>query len=150
MNISPVSFGKTVRVNMPEESVYELANLVNSRFAGRADRQLQKDAKAIFSDTYEGCAVVCSPDEGKSYYILSGLDASRLNNIRRKINENLELAASLYEEGPLLESHIRYIYKREKQEVNNLINGTKEGFILSKYEDEKSGVSRLRKLSVVG
>ena len=150
MNISPVSFGKTVRVFMPENSAYELANILNSKSVKVDEKALQEDAKEIFDDTFEGHAVVCSPDDGKSFYILSGNEASRLHDIRVKVIDTLEAICSLYEEGTLLDRNINYIFKRENQEVNNLISGTKESFILSKYEDDTTGLPRLCKLSIVG
>ena len=109
MNITPVSFGKTVRVNMPTNDAGMLIDILNSKSVNRDYIQLQKDAKAIFNDTYEGAAVFCSPDEGKTCYIVTGQESGMLHSIRQKALDALEAVSVFYDEGPFLDKNISYI-----------------------------------------
>lgn len=148
--ISNNSFGKTVRVNMSVEDVFTLVSCINSSKIIGDKIQLQQDAKAIFDDTYKGTAIFCSPDEGKSCYILSGEDANTLKGIRKNALNALEAIGMFYEEGPFADKNIEYICKKEKRDITNLINQTKENYMLTIYSDEETGLKRLHKLSIVG
>lgn len=150
MNISPVSFGKTVKVNMSTNDAGLLIDLLNSKTTNHHYHQLQQDAKAIFNDTFEGAAVFCSPDEGKSCYIVTGQESGILSSLRKKTFEVLEAVMYFYDEGPFLDKNIQYITRKENREVNNLIRSTKENYILTLADDEKTGLPRLRKFSIVG
>lgn len=139
MNINGVSsrlnFGKTVRVNLSSDDAFKLANIINSGKVSEKDRAFQKDAKAVFDDTDRGKAVVCSPDGGETFYILSGEESNKLQDIRkRKID--------------VLQAMIRYIENREKSQVKKLISTTEKKYILSPYNDIIDGVRRLYKMCV--
>lgn len=152
MNINRVSsnlnFGKTVRVNLNSNDAFELANIINSSKVSKKDRAFQKDAKAVFDDTNRGKAVVCSPDGGKTLYILSGEESTKLQDIRKRKINVLQAMISYYENGPFLDSNIRYIENREKAEVKKLISTTEKNYILSPYNDIIDGVRRLYKMCV--
>ncbi|MBQ8887761.1 MAG: hypothetical protein IJY61_08685 [Candidatus Gastranaerophilales bacterium] len=149
-NISNNNFGKTVRINMPTNATYALVNILNSKNVHPDDVEIQREAKAIFNDTFEGSAVYCSPDEGKTSYILTGQEASTLFGIRKKALDALNAIGVFYEEGPFLEKNIQYIFKKENRDVSKLINSTKENYVLTVHSDEKTGLPRLAKLSVIG
>lgn len=153
MNINGVSsnlnFGKTVRVNMTENDSYHLANIINSSRVSSKYRTLQKDARAIFSDTKNGEAVVCSPDGERTFYILSGKEAAKLQDLRKRKIVALQSILDYYENGPFLDSNIKYIENREKSEVSKLISTTKGNYLLSLCNDIETGVRRLQKISVI-
>lgn len=150
MNIRQISFGKTVKLNMPEMEACKLAATINSNrpVAGENNRIFQKDAKAIFDDTAEGDAFVCSPDNGKHFYILSGKESTKLQEIRNRVNTLLETMAEFYKHEDFFEQNVRYIRGREKEEVYNLINSTKENYVLSLCYDEEQN-KRLSKFKIV-
>ena len=150
MNISSVSFGKTVRVNMPTNDAGMLIDLLNSKNVNRDYIQLQKDAKAIFNDTYEGAAVFCSPDEGKTCYIVTGQESGMLHSIRQKALDALEAVSVFYDEGPFLDKNISYITKKENKEVSNLMRETRENYVLTITSDEETGLPRLSRFTVLG
>lgn len=150
MNIRQISFGKTVKLNMPEMEAYELAATINANrtAVGEKNRILQKDAKAIFDDTSEGDAFVCSLDNGRTFYMLSGKESTKLQEIRNRVNTLLETMAEFYKHDDFFEQNVRYIRGREKEEVYNLINSTKENYILSLCHDEEQN-KRLFKFKIV-
>ena len=127
-----------------------MIDLLNSKSVNRDYIQLQKDAKAIFNDTYEGAAVFCSPDEGKTCYIVTGQESGMLHSIRQKALDALEAVSVFYDEGPFLDKNISYITKKENKEVSNLMRGTKENYVLTIADDEQTGLPRLRTFSIVG
>ena len=144
------NFGKTVRVSMSAEEAHSIIQLVNSKGSNPDKEQLQKDAKEIFNDTYEGHAIVCSPDEGKSIYILSGQEASRFHDIRRKALNTAETISEYYDDGAFLDSNLKYIFKKANQNINSLIKETKENYILSIGRDKEDLTPRIYKFQVVG
>lgn len=146
---SNLNFGKTVRVNMSEKDAYSVAELVNSNWVSFQDRATQKEAKKVFDDTYNGKAVVCSPDNGKSYYILSGKESKKLERIKRRKTAVLQSIVNFYEDGPFLDSSIKYTQNREKSEINKLISSTKENYVLSMYKDDERGIMKLYKLGCI-
>ena len=148
-NISNHSFGKTVRVNMPTNATYTLLNLLNSTTTDQDYIEIANEAKAIFNDTDKGKAIFCSPDGGKTNYILTGEEAKTLIGIRGKALNALEAISVFYEEGPFADKNIDYICKKEKRDVSNLIHSTKESYVLTIYDDKKTGLPRLSKLSVI-
>ena len=144
------NFGKTVRVNMPAEEIHSLIHLINSKGADIEKEKLQKDAKDIFDDSREGRAVICSPDEGKTVYILSGKEANKLNDIRKKALNTAETISEFYDDGPFLDSNLKYIFKKANQEVSNLIQTTKQNYILSLGRDKEDSTPRLCKFQILG
>lgn len=122
---SNINFGKTVRVNMTEKDAYTLAFLINFNKVPIEDRIMQQDAKEVFSDTYNGKAVVCSPDNGETFYILSGEESNKFQNLNRNIDNH------------------------KKSKIKELIESTKEKYILSPYDNVRNGLKGLRKFDNV-
>ena len=147
---SNTAFGKTVKVNMNEQDAFMLVQCINAKRVTSDKLQLKKDAKAIFDDTDKGAAVICSQDEGKSYYILTGEEATILKGIKEKALKAYEAIGEFYEDGAFADKNIEYISKKEKREINSLINRTKEPFVLTMYNVQDTGLQRLHKLSIVG
>ena len=48
MNINPVSFGRTVKVNAPYHVAQQAANLVNDQNVSKEEKQVQKQLKTLF------------------------------------------------------------------------------------------------------
>lgn len=144
------NFGKTVRVNMSVEDAFTLVSCINSQKVTEDKIQLQQDAKVIFNDTNSGAATFCSPDDGKTCYILSGEEARTLKGIRKNALNALEAIGTFYEEGPFADKNIEYICKKEKRDVAKLISSTKENYLLTVCSDEKTGLPRLSKLRIMG
>lgn len=145
-----LNFGKTVRVNMSVEDAFTLVSCINSPKTTEDKIQLQQDAKSIFDDTNKGAPVFCSPDSGKTCYILSGEEARTLSGIRKSALSALEAIGTFYEEGPFSDKNIEYICKKEKKDVAKLINSTKENYVLTVCNDNETGLPRLSKLRIIG
>ena len=91
MNISPVSFGRAIKVNATTEQANMLAQAANVK---NPSNELQKFAKSIFDDTsiHRAKVVVIEPDE---VYIFSGEEAKKQSEIstdlKQKVKENNDL-----------------------------------------------------------
>lgn len=80
MNISPVSFGKAVRINGSMREAYDVARLVNEKKVSKSERNAQKQAKEIFDDTSLAPAKVVAyqshlGNNVKDIYVVSGKEA---------------------------------------------------------------------------
>ncbi len=74
MNISPVSFGKTVKVYAPFHDAVRIANAANG--APCTSPEIQENLKNIFNDTKEGHALAFYFDDNKKTgYIFSGKES---------------------------------------------------------------------------
>ena len=75
MNISPISFGKTVKVYAPFHEAVRIANAANG--GPTVSNKVQEQVKDIFDDTKNGHALAFTFDDNSKYcYIFSG-DESR-------------------------------------------------------------------------
>ena len=80
MNISPISFGKAVRVNGSINEAFDVARLANEKKVSKSERNAQKQAKAIFDDTSIAPAKVVIHqthlgNNVEDIYVVSGKDA---------------------------------------------------------------------------
>ena len=144
------SFGKTVRVNMSEQDAFMVVQCINTKRVASDKLELKKDAKAIFDDTDKGAAIFCSINDGKTNYILTGEEANAVKTIKENALKAYEAIGEFYEDGPFADKNIDYISKKEKREINGLINRTKEPYIITMFNDKDTGLQRLHKLSIFG
>ena len=84
MNISPVSFGRTIRVNAPLNVAQRMADIANQdkKVKDKKERKVQKELKSILSDTRMGCAQAFEVS-GDSY-IVSGVDSIVFLSIKKE------------------------------------------------------------------
>ena len=97
MNISPVSFGRTVRVNAPLSDAKYLANLINANnvLSGKKEeKQAQDRLKTMFYDREVGKARAVQVS-GKSY-ILTGEASQRAKVLLEDRQFQLDAAMALY------------------------------------------------------
>ena len=103
MNISPVSFGRTIRVNAPLNVAQRMADLVNQTrdVEDRDERSSQQKLKTIFYDSNVGRAQTVSIDN-KSY-IVTGEESIRVSDARLDMTIHVFDAKGTYGEGDMLE-----------------------------------------------
>ncbi len=131
MNIAPVSFGRTVRVNAPYHITKQAANLVNDFNVSPAEKNVQKQLKAVFSDrSKDGEARVISFNDRTSY-ILSGDESEKANKLRYDMEEYIEAAGEYYGSGPLFDITKDVESERYEDLIKLLISETEDGTALN-------------------
>lgn len=132
MNINPVSFGRTVKINAPVPVAERAAQLLNAKKnigSDKKEKKAQQELKKIFSDIAQGRAQAVSVN-GVSY-IVTGEESKKVSDF--KIDKAIHLieAKREYKEGPQL----RKIKSEEEFRYNNLlktlINNTIEPISIS-------------------
>ena len=73
MNVNPVSFGRTIKVNAPLNVAEHAADLINSIPTKKGESRVQQQLKSIFFDSEDGRARAITP-YGKTgdVYIVTG------------------------------------------------------------------------------
>ncbi len=99
MNISPVSFGRAIKVNSTPQDANMLAQSANVRYPST---ELQKFAKGIFNDTdiHRAKVIVIEPNE---VYIFSGEEAKKQCEISADLRAKVKANDDLVKMIPLRE-----------------------------------------------
>ena len=116
MNINPVSFGRTVRVNAPLSDAKYLADLINTNNVPngkKEDKKAQEKLKTMFYDREQGKARAVEA-YGQSY-ILTGEASQMAKSLIEDRQFQLDAAMALYGES----------------EMYNLVKGAED----DRYED---------------
>lgn len=93
MNVTPLSFGRIVKVNAPLEVADKVTDLVNGKGRG----EVAKVAKGIFCDYGSGEAVAYNPTGRKNVsYIFSGSDANKAREIETDMRIECERVCDYY------------------------------------------------------
>ncbi len=148
MNISPVSFGRTVKVNAPYHIAQQAANLVNDFNVSPEEKKVQKQLKSLFSDrSKDGEARVISLDKNTSY-ILSGDESEKANTFRFEMEEAIEAAGEYYGSGKLLDISIETESERYEDLIKSLISKTEDGTILDiDYDENRQQIKSINLIS---
>ena len=112
MNISPVSFGRAIKVNATVEQANMFAQAANTK---SPSNELQKFAKTIFNDTaiHRAKVVVIEPDE---VYIFSGEEAKKQSEISADLKAKVKANDDLVKMIPLREVREK---RKHQAEVEN-------------------------------
>lgn len=140
MNINPVSFGRTVKVNVPYHVAQQAANLVNDQNVSKEEKQVQKQLKTLFFDrTKDGEAKVFSTSPNVSY-ILSGEESEHANALRFEMDEMIEAGREYYgSNSPAASLKADIEAERYEDLMKLLIAETYDGTTLDIDYDESKG-----------
>lgn len=132
MKITPVSFGKTVKVNAPHHEAVRLANAANNKTDIQIVKpEVEKQLKEIFNDRDKGHALAVSfNDEPDVSYILSG-EASR--EYQKDLHNTTKFVLDAKRTLPL-EKHFRIVVDAKhyfKQRTQDLIKRTMSDFSIN-------------------
>ena len=104
MNISPVSFGKIIRVNGSMEAAQKAVDLINNPAKNKDEKENQDQLRKIFNDRACFATQVISAN-GKPY-ILSGIDSEEAEYLRRDTIAEIERVAQECGDGDMLDIEI--------------------------------------------
>lgn len=149
MNISPVSFGRAIRINTQDKAVAqriaEVANMTNyeiTKPSTSEGRAMQRFIENIFNDTHlaNGKARVVSGTSG-DYYIFSGKEAAKAHEIVEETKQQI------IEENKFVESlPDRYCRKRQRGEYyvkHQQLFADRNRKILNLVEDGRKGAKTI-------
>ena len=97
MNVNPVSFGRTIKVNAPLPVAKHAADLINSLPTKKGESRVQQQLKSIFFDSEDGRARAIAP-YGKTgdVYIVTGEASNDIAALKKDRNEQLSAAKKNY------------------------------------------------------
>lgn len=97
MNVNPVSFGRTIKVNAPLQVAEHAANLINSVPTKKGESRVQQQLKSIFYDSQDGRARVVTP-YGKTgdVYIVTGEASKEVGELIKDRQFHLDAAKKNY------------------------------------------------------
>ena len=149
MNISPVSFGRAIRINTKDKAVAqriaEIANMTNyeiTKPTTSEGRALQRFVENIFNDTHlvNGKARVVSGSCG-DFYIFSGKEAAKAQEIVETTKQQI------IEENKFVESlPDRYCRKQQRGEYyvkHQQLFADRNRQILNLVEDGRKGIKTI-------
>ena len=97
MNISPISFGRTIKVNASYQAASHAAELINNIPPRKGELKVQQQLKNIFYDTDKGRARVVTPNGKKGdIYIVSGESSEDVKLLLKDKQEQLNSAKDNY------------------------------------------------------
>ena len=132
MRVSPISFGKAVRVNGSISDAYDIARLANEKKVSKSERSAQKEAKAIFDDVSIAPAQVMTyitPYNDELVYVVSGKESKKLDRF------NEQVATGIIQAGDALlrdsETHKYHKFDLSKRRQMNQYNQKKRDIALN-------------------
>lgn len=144
MKISPVSFGRAVKVNGSKDSAYDIARLANEKKVSKSERAAQKEAKAIFDDTDIAKAqVVCETgSRGKEcVFIVSGKESLELDRLNDKLTNGIILAGDVFGNGEKFTKSCDKQIRKHNFDVHGLLLNSVEKFDINAiYNPKKTSV----------
>ena len=135
MNISPVSFGKIVKVNAPQHIAEKIAIMAN----GDGKSKIDKDVKKIFDDIDEGRACVYSPDNENETYIFSGKEGDAFKMSYKRAELVSDYAADYYGDDDFTSAAINEAWSRHRDNVWELLGLCSEKSVLKVDYDNETG-----------
>ena len=126
ININPVNFGRTIKINAPSNVAKRMADLVNtdSEEKDSEERSIQQKLKKLFYDTHLGTAQVI--DVNRKTYIVTGEESQSITDLTLSVEDNKSTALYAYGNGEMYNLVSEAENKRYKDGVKSIINRTKE------------------------
>ena len=136
MRVSPISFGKSVRVNGSKDVAFDIARLANEKKVSKSERSAQKEAKAIFDDVSTAPAQVLTyitPYHEEEVYVVSGNESKKLDRLDEQV------ATGIIQAGDALlrdnETHKYHKFEVSKNRQMNQYNQRKRDLALNSAQN---------------
>ncbi|MBQ8886350.1 MAG: hypothetical protein IJY61_01435 [Candidatus Gastranaerophilales bacterium] len=144
MRITPISFGKSVRVNGSKEQAYDIARLVNEKKVSKAERTAQKEAKRIFTDAEKGkvqVATYITPYNEEEVYLVSGDESNKLNRLNEQVATGIIQAGDSLGDSNRFNISVRRQMNHHNQKVRDLLLKSATNYDISAtYDKSKTRV----------
>ncbi len=150
MNISPVSFGKTVRVIGSKDTAYDIARLANEKKVSGEERPAQKIAKSIFNDTNIAQAQVVSVTgtRGKeNVFIVSGKESLELDKLNDKLADGIILAGDVFKNTEKFSNSCARQMRKHNFDIYGLLISTMADYgISATYNSKGTNIKSINKI----
>ena len=136
MNISPVSFGRTIKINAPLNVAQRMAELINQNRSvqDREEKSVQQKLKTMFYDANVGSAQAVDVN-GKSY-IVTGETSYAVSDLLLDTAIHINAAKNAYGESEMFKMVEDEENKRCQEYLDLIIENSEEPISLStKYID---------------
>lgn len=136
MNVNPVSFGRTIRVNAQLNVAKRMAELVNQNrnVEDREERSSQQKLKTLFYDANTGSAQAI--ELNKKSYIVTGDESQAVSDLLLDRGIHIGLAKNAYGEGEMFELAKDEEDKRCQEYLGYIVENSVEPVSISvKYTD---------------
>ena len=131
MNITPVSFGKVVKVRGRKSTAENITSLANSVFINSAHKTIQQEAKAIFDDiTPSGQSRVITTNRGRDVYIVSGEDAKIISDALRNYKSDLATSRLFMKDDRMRKSFNEDSRLIAQQTISSILKERQEPFVI--------------------
>lgn len=142
MNISPVTFGKAVRVNGSMSEAFDIARLANEKKVPRAERTAQKQAQAIFNDTAIAPAKVVTyqthlGNNVEDIYVVSGKEAQATNDLYEKMVAGIIDTGNSSESKEEFQSSCKKIQDKHNNILGKILHSAKPNYELNVTYDKR-------------
>lgn len=135
MNITPVSFGKVVKVRGRKSTAENITSLANSLFPNSTHKTIQQEAKAIFDDiTPSGQARVITTNSGRDVYIVSGEDSKIISDALRNYKSDLATSKLFMKNDVTRKSFNEDSRLIAQQTIGSIIKERQEPFVIKVEE----------------
>ena len=129
MNVNPVSFGRTVKVNAPLSVAEHTVNLINDAQPKRGEARVQQQLKNFFFDTEQGngkARVVAPNGKQGDIFIVTGEESKSVVDLLKDRKIQLNAAKEKYGESELYAVVKEAENTRLKDLLTLIIDETKE------------------------
>ena len=149
MNIAPISFGKTIKINASEVAAHEAAFLINNPNVDKCCKSVQNKLKQVFDDASKrGEAYVYTIPEEKETFILTGKESEKATEYYVDMVDDTEEMGRYYGAGHLFDISSNAAVERFQERMKSLINSTREDYEISLDFDERK--SKIHKVEIIG
>lgn len=142
MNVTPISFGKSVRIIGNKEQAYDIARLANEKKVSKAERNAQKEAQAIFDDIAIGdvqIATYTTPYNEEEVYLVSGIESQKLKRLEEQIATGIIQAGdSLGADSDKFKKSVNRQMSRHNQRVRDLVLNSATNYDISATYNKKN------------
>lgn len=150
MNISPVSFGKTVKLTSDHNKAAErVADLINGKKAKTKEKEAQRQLQKYFDDVAISPAravEICTNDidNPNAYYIVTGEASKQINKILGPYDFMAEQVKLEYGENSIQFFDLDEHYDQYSDAIGEVILDTDDSVVLDvKYDDSKKEVQQI-------
>lgn len=154
MNINPISFGRTVKVNAPlnvAKRATQLINMDKTVVGSKNEKEVQRKLVKLFYDSPQGAAQAVSVN-GQSY-IVTGEESQRVAELKFDRGFQLEAAERLFGKGSMYDTVKDCENDRYEDLLKGIISETEEPvsvlFNYSKASHRAKAKVKLNSMNVI-
>ncbi len=125
MNISPISFGKTIKVNSSASNAEKIAYYANGCRLKGTDLNVSRQAKEIFNDAQEGEATVVGLKDSGDIYIVSGKESTKIKELQNKLFDTITSSYNNHGAGSLCCDMCNIAHQEYLEGVERIVRATR-------------------------